>query len=733
VRLGPLPAGLLDPERHQSTLVVDRNGMHLYESLSPAETRSSRVGAAELPPNVVRATIAAEDRRFYRHFGIDPLAIARAVYRNIIGGRVSQGGSTISQQVAKQLLDRPRTLRGKVAEAVLACRLEHRLSKDEILALYLNLVSYGNQYIGIDRASRGYFGTAPSELTVAQAAYLAGLPQRPSHLNPRKGEAGLARQRVVLRRMETAGLISPDEHRRALDEKLSFVADRRAMLAPHFVERVLASFGGRPPAVVRTSLDAELQREVEGIVRMHERQLSRHGAKNVAVVVLENATGGWLAWEGSGDYFSHEREGAIDGVQAPRQPGSALKPFTYALAFERGFSPATVLPDIASHFPTAEKGVLYSPRNYDGIFRGPLRARVALGGSENVPAVWLLSRLEPADLLRLLRRLRFSTFDRTADYYGLGLTLGGAEVRLDELVAAYATFARGGIYLAPSMFPGRAAAGERVFSEKTAFWVSDILSDRQARSFAFGEHSHLDFPFPAAAKTGTSQSYRDNWTIGYTREITVGVWVGNFDRRELRNSSGVTGAAPIFNAVMRAAQARAARSGSGETTHLVPPPFGVEERPVCALSGMHPSSWCHSLEMEWLVPGSGTAECTWHRLGETIWPQEYRSWALQRGLLRRKPVQLASASAHRHDAERLKITNPPDGATYLIDPTLRSTHQTLALRALSNGEVTWSINGRRIGAAAGDGVIDWPLRPGTHRIVATGSGNRSDTATIHVK
>ena len=313
-----------------------------------------------------------------------------------------------------------------------------------------------------------------------------------------------------------------------------------------------------------TTLDAALQADVAGIIRSQRRDLDRHGAHNVAVVVLDNRRGEWLAWEGSGDYFDAAHGGAIDGAVAPRQPGSALKPFTYAVAFDTGYGPSSVLPDVPSHFPTAEAGVVYSPRNYDGRFRGPMRARLALAGSENVPAVALLSELGPPALVRFLRRAGLTTFDKTVAHYGLGVTLGNAEVRLDELVAAYASFARGGVFVAPVGVRGAGARTEtRLVSERAAFWITDVLSDADAREFVFGRGGSLEFPFPVAAKTGTSQGYRDNWAIGYTRDVTVGVWVGNFDRAPLRNSSGVTGAGPIFHAVMLAAARRYGSERSG--------------------------------------------------------------------------------------------------------------------------------------------------------------------------
>ncbi|MEA2464922.1 MAG: hypothetical protein QOJ98_2669, partial [Acidobacteriota bacterium] len=380
LRFGPIDERLLT--QSHSVTVVDRNGEVLYESLGGSGTRGESLKAAALPERVVEATLVAEDRRFFQHPGVDPVAIARAAMHNVRALRVVEGGSTISQQVAKLLLQsRSRGLGQKIRETVLALRLEQRFTKRELLAMYLNLAPYGNRITGVARASRAYFGAAPEQLTVAQAAFLASLPQRPSAFNPlRDPEKARPRQLSILARMS----LSHQERKSARAERLRFSPTAQPVLAMHYVERALAQKHG---ARIQTTLDANLQRDVTGIIAAHRATLLRHGAKSVAVAVLDNATGEWLAWEGSGDYFGEAFGGAIDGVATPRQPGSTLKPFTYALAFESGYSPATVLPDIPSHFPTAEEGVVYTPRNYDDRYRGPLRVRAALAGSENVPAV----------------------------------------------------------------------------------------------------------------------------------------------------------------------------------------------------------------------------------------------------------------------------------------------------------------------------------------------------------
>jgi len=654
LRFAPLPP----VPRETTPTILDRNGVVLYEPLGTGGTRSAWL--SEIPHNVVAATIAAEDKRFDLHPGIDPIAIVRAIVHDVRNGKIVEGGSTITQQVAKLMLQRKSRWQ-KLHEAVVALQLEARYSKNEILELYLNLAPYGEQTIGIARASRRYFGCDPEQLTVAQAAYLAALPQRPS--------AKDVRYVAVLRRMHAS--------KADFAEKLSLDKRKHPLLAPHFVERVRAIAHG---ARIRTTLDARLQREVEGIIAANKPELLKHGAHSVAVAVLDNRSGEWLAWEGSGDYFGSDFGGAIDGVVTLRQPGSALKPFTYALGFESGFTPASVLDDVPSHFPTAEEGVIYTPRNYDGRYRGPLRARFALAGSENVPAVQLLSKLGPASLLRFLRAMGFRNFDRTADYYGLGLTLGDAEVTLEQLVCAYATFARGGV----------AVSGKRLVSQRTAFWITDILSDPAAREYIFGSGGALDFPFPVAVKTGTSQAYRDNWTVGYTRDVTVGVWVGNFDLAVLRNSSGVTGAGPIFHAVMLAA--------SREHEQIVDRPADLERVPVCALTGLRPSTACPAVDNEWL-PGNAPVVFCAH------------------------PRKRENETARVSKPERL-IVNPPDNTTYLIDPTLHREFQALRLRA--SEPATFTIDGKRV-------RDEWPLAPGRHVVAAVDERGRRDSVTITVR
>jgi penicillin-binding protein 1C len=760
LRCSPLPAGLLlDRDAAPSTLIVDRAGERLYEVRSDLGTRGEALDAGALPRALVSATLAAEDVRFRAHIGVDPLAMVRAAYRDLRAGRVAEGGSTITQQVAKLLLARqdggraPHGWTAKVREAVMALRLEHRLTKNAILALYLNLAPYGNQIDGAARAARAYFGRDVATLTPSEAAFLAALPQQPSRFNPwREPARARVRQAHILLTMAEHGWLSATDYDTARHETLALSREVVSAVAPHFVEHVLAQVGVDRPHRIETTLDAQLERTIEGIIAAHRRTLDAHHAANVAIAVLDNRTNEWIGWEGSGNSLDAAHGGTIDGIVTPRQPGSALKPFTYAAAFERGYHPGRVLADVPSQFPTSEPGILYSPRNYDGAYRGPLLARAALAGSENVPAVALASQIGVPAIARLLRRVGLTTLGHDAAYYGLGLTLGNAEVRLDELVAAYAMLARGGEFVAPRAVraidgrPVPAGAAERVVSARTAFWITDILSDSEARAYVFGRGGSLEFPFPVAAKTGTSQAYHDNWAIGYTRDLTVGVWVGNFDRSPLTGSSGVTGAGPIFHDVMIAAIERTLGAlPSDETRAIVAPTANVRRVELCAVSGLRPTDACPTRVTEW-VPAEATLEsCTWHHASDaglvTVWPDEYRLWARSEGLLGDATrdagltvtVRRATGPSSHSRQSTLTIAAPLAGAVYLLDPTLRAAFQMLPLEARGGapGSLEWFVDGASVGTADPDTPLRWPLSRGAHAItVRDASGHATSTSIV---
>ncbi|MBE7219399.1 MAG: penicillin-binding protein 1C, partial [Caulobacteraceae bacterium] len=556
LHLVPLPAGLeLSPA--PSLLVTDARGEVLRELPVDGHYARPPLPLDQIPLALRQATIAAEDKRFYAHGGVDFLALGRAVTGQFGWRRAGErrsGGSTITEQLIKLSQPRPRTVWTKLVEAVQALRLEQVWTKDRILAAYLNRLDYGNRDLGCAAAARHYFGKRPTDLSTAEAALLAALPQSPTRLNPfRHLERARARQQWVLQRMGEAPGAAADEIARARVEPLRLAARARPFEAPHFVEHLLAA-GGPLPANARrevaTTLDLGLNRFVTDALRQHLAGLRAQRVGNGAAVVIDNRTGGVLALVGSADFFS-PRGGQIDGAWARRSPGSTIKPFTYLLAFERGATPADVVDDLPAEFPSS--GAVYRPENYSHRFYGPMRLRPALANSLNISAVRVLADKAggPSALWQRLRACGLTTLPLPADHYGLGLTLGNAEARLLELTDAYACLARLGEYRRCRWFQsGRdPQASVRLTDPCSAYLLADILADNGARALSFGVDSDLRWDFPVACKTGTSTDFRDNWAMGYTPEFTVGVWVGNFDGRPMLDVSGVTGAGPILHEV----------------------------------------------------------------------------------------------------------------------------------------------------------------------------------------
>ena len=738
LRLGPLPAGVASPIALPA--VVDRFGAPLdrasVRTLALASTRSPTRGAeialSRRAWRLAAASLAAEDERFTSHVGVDPVALGRAAVVDVRAGAVVQGGSTITQQLVKLRRAAGRSTpvaRGgleKAREAVYALRLEHRMSKDEILSAYLAEAPYGGSVVGADAAAMTYFGIEVSQLSWAQAAYLAAVPQRPTRFDPRRhATAARTRQHWILGRLVTAHAITAVEKRAALNEPIVIRRGTTTPVAPHFVRALrdgslcaalscpLGDVSGskRTDNVVTTTIDGALQQDVAGIASHQRSLLAKYGAANVAVVVLDNATGAIRAYEGSGgwaDAVATNRGGMIDGVRQPRQTGSVIKAFVYALAFDEGANPGDLVDD--APFVATGAGREFRPRNYDKRFRGELTMREALAQSVNVPAVRVLADHGPNDLAALLSRAGVSLPDST---YGLSMALGAAEVDLMHLTAAYAAFARGGRSLQPvAVEPARPQRGARVVSPEAAFLVTDVLADNDARAPAFGRSSALRFDFPVSAKTGTSSDFHDNWVIGSSARVTVGVWVGNFDRTPLRNASGVTGAGPVFRSVMIAAEERLAHDGP--VTPLLRAPDTLERGEVCQRSA------CTVLGEDWVRVGSGSsidatpvnpqAPVTVVKANAPDAPDAPVS--LDAGSASPGPV---GQSRPYQRVEKLAIVSPSSRGAYVIDPS-RSIGQELPLRA-SGGQAPYSytVNGATIADPW------WTPIPGTHEICVVDS------------
>ena len=719
--LRPLPPDLLSQSR-PALVLVDRAGLPLRRTRSDDGTLRRWIPLAELDPDLIAAFLAVEDRRFFQHHGVDPRALARAALADLEAGRIVAGGSTITMQLARLLRPVHRTWAGKAAQVLWAIRLERYLPKSAILEQYLNRVPLGQGAVGVEAGAALYFGAHAAELSLGQAALLAGLARAPSGDNPLVSRArARARRAVALERLMATGYATRAMVQRAgAEPELAAGGDGR-FLAPHFTTRVARwqeGTGDVAAGTIRTSLDLPLQLRLEAEVRHTVETLSERGVSQAAAVVLDNATGEVLAWVGSPDFWA-DTAGQVDMVTSSRQPGSALKPFLYALAFDRGYTPATILPDVERVYQTATGP--YHPRNYDRRFHGPVRAREALASSYNLPAVELANRLGPGSLLHLLREAGFASLDRSAEYYGLGLALGNGDVTLLELANAYRALGNAGMWRPwrwRATVPGEPPEpGRRIVSAVSAALVLDILEDPVARIPGFGVETPLDFPFPVAAKTGTSRHFTDNWAVGVAGGFTVAVWVGNFSGRPMDGVSGVSGAGPLLHRAMLATAARHA-SGALPTAEA----SGATPVSICRLSGLRATARCPTAT-EWFAPGSvPTAECDWHRAEGTVLPIAFAEWAQQTGAAaeasNRTPAPPPRLPADSGNGFR--ILSPQEGDVYRVPAGVDPRYATVALRAAGAAPgrpVRWFVDGRPHRGGR------WVLERGRHRIRAlNGSG-----------
>lgn len=565
-----------------STIIYDRNGKVLYDIY--ADQNRIPVEIENIPQNLKNATVAVEDKDFYTHQGYSTRGMIRAVFQIFIFGNL-QGGSTLTQQLVKNvLLTSERTLPRKIKEFILSVQIETKYSKDEILQMYLNEAPYGGTAWGVESAAQYYFAKPAKDLDLVESAILAGLPQRPSVYSPFSSDpkAYIARTEHVLRRMREDGYITKDEEEQAKAEiaNIEFKGTSENFKAPHFVTYVrklleeqfgqeMVEGGGLR---VTTTLDFELQKKAEEILTEELDKVASLNVGNGSVVVLDPNTGEIIAMVGSKDYNDEENGGKFNvAVQGLRQPGSAIKPITYAIVLEKGYTAATLVMDVATEFPGATEDKPYKPENYDGKFRGPVQLRFALGNSINLAAVKVLALVGVQDMLKTGYEMGLATLEPTTENirrFGLSITLGGGEVYLIDLTSAFGVFAVGGIRHEPTailkvedtkghkIFEQKQTSGKRVLSEEVSFIISHILSDNNSRIDVFGPNSWLKIgDKTVAVKTGTTDDKRDNWTVGYTKDIVIGVWVGNNDNSAMnpKLASGVTGAAPIWNRVMREA------------------------------------------------------------------------------------------------------------------------------------------------------------------------------------
>ncbi|MBD3279507.1 MAG: PBP1A family penicillin-binding protein, partial [Candidatus Pacebacteria bacterium] len=586
----PSPRRLTAKENYAvSTQIFDRDGVLLYEIF--ADENRIPVSLSTLPPHLLQATIAIEDKNFHHHFGFDLEGITRAVISNAKGKPI-QGGSTITQQLVKNaLLTKERTIQRKAKEGILAIFTELLYSKEEILEMYLNYISYGGTAVGIQAASKQYFAKDATELTLAESALLAGLPKAPSSYSPfgSTPERAKQRQHEVLRRMVEDGYISELEAENAKSETLSYALTTTDIKAPHFVfyvrdwlyEKYGVETVEKGGLRVTTTLDLDLQEAAQASLSAEVAKLGRYRISNGAALITKPNTGEILAMIGSTDYFDTEAEGQVNVTLAERQPGSSIKPLTYATAFqEKTLNPGSILLDVPTCFEIPGQKP-YCPKNYDGTFKGPVTVRDALGNSLNIPAVKALKTIGVVKFMEQTKKMGLTTW-RDPSNYGLSITLGGGEVKMIDMAQAFSVLANLGVKvpLTPVLkiedYRGKVWETvnpdqrqkdleylntydsnqkndlKRILDQAPAYLVSHILQDNNARKLAFGTRSELVIPGQiVSAKTGTTNSMKDNWTIGYTPEFLVATWVGNNDGTPMSYvASGVTGATPIWNDLM---------------------------------------------------------------------------------------------------------------------------------------------------------------------------------------
>ena len=695
----------LDTPLAASPVLTDRHGETIAVLPTDAARDCRPLGLRDMGQWLPLATVGIEDHRFWQHHGVDIRASLGAALRNLRNGKVISGASTISQQLIKLTSQRgPRSYREKFYEALAAMKLEQTWEKKRILESYLNRLDYGNRRIGPEAAALGYFGKSARDLTLAEAIFLAGLPQSPVRLNPWKNPApALRRYQRNVRRMEALGLLPEGVTAESLLRTPIAVGRYDAPNeAPYFAEMVRQR-GITEVSILRSTLDLACQRAAERALKDHLTATLGGRVNNAAVVILENATGEVRALACAGP----AQQAAINAALEPRSCGSTLKPFLYLAALEsRQFTAASILPDVPDAIAKEYRD--YDPQNYSSRYLGPVRLREALGNSLNVPAVVVLSKLGARESFARMKEWGLQ-FPQPFDAYGAGFILGNAPVRLLDLAGAYSALARGGVAFSPRLTPRDPMNSERVASREACAMITHILSDPSARQRSFGTNSVLNLASRTAVKTGTSSQFRDGWCVGFNGSHTVAVWAGNLDGQPMNELLAVRSAAPLWAAVMKSLYA------AGDSPVPESPEGNLRLVRIDPLTGLRSESGKNSVE-EWFLPDTEPKDSARSRYsgGKLILPAQYASWC---------------ASAHNFlgaSAESpLKILFPKNGAEFVINPVLPDAQQTLVFQS-TEANCEWFLNGLKMEKA------EAPLRKGAWEISAI-SGDRRDSVRFTVK
>ena len=788
----PSVDSLPDTYMTPSVRITDRNGRLLYEIIPQEGGRNTVLSIESIPQCLKDATIAVEDKNFYSNPGIDLTGIIRALWINIKGGETIAGGSTLTQQVARNLLlsqdeKTERTLRRKMREALLAWQMTRKLSKDDILALYLNQINYGGLAYGVEAASQTYFGKPASGLLLPECALIVGLPQAPGVYNPfTNPDLAKARQVIVLGLMEKEAYITHEEYLAAEAAPLSYNPTPYPIEAPHFIwiikdqiDKLVSSgvLNSRQSLVVRTTLDLDVQLLAEEVIQRriegfkNEDAAISHNVNNAALVVIDTHNGEILALVGSADYFDESIDGALDMAISPRQTGSAFKPFIYALALDPSrpdaWNAATSILDVSTTFITRD-GAPYTPVNYDNSAHGLVSVRESLGSSLNIPAVKTLKEVGIENTIHLAKRLGITSLSEPQQY-DLSLALGGGQISLLELSTAYASLANNGYYTGNhSILDIHDADGNllytvdktpplQIFDPRVTWLISDILSDDSARKTGFGLNSTLKLDRTAAVKTGTTTNFHDNWTIGYTPDLLVGVWVGNSGYEAMHNVTGLTGAAPIWHEVMRGLS-------QGRPDHPFERPDGLTQVEVCDISGLLPTSACPHTRMEWFI--AGTEPTQMDSIYQQVWidtltnslasdstpverrqsiivldlPVEAQAWAHGQGIALLTDYSKGTDIISQGE-NQIVLLSPHPNTTYRIDPNFDLSSQQLQIEVAAGqgiSQVTIWVDGHVLTTLSSPPYQAWwTLSAGEHRFWVEGvNGNgervKSDVVMIIV-
>lgn len=780
----PLPVEKLHPP--SSTVVLDRHGEWLRAfAASDDSWRIPEPSLAEISPKLRTAVLTYEDRWFYHHFGINPFSIAQALVTNIKAGRVVRGGSTITMQVARMMEPKPRTIRNKIIEMFRALQLEARYSKDEILRLYLNTAPYGGNIVGSAAASRIYFNKPQNRLSLGEAALLAAIPNSPSRLRPDLYHANAVRAREkVLRRMVTFGKISEEKLREAVSEPIPTTRYPMPFSASHLTRLLKNShFEQTSPSSTRlhprlsdgkitgaarnrvfhihSTIDARIQELGERILHESLAPLRQEGISTGAVVVMHTKSREVLALVGSYSFFDQESEGQVDGANARRSPGSTLKPFIYGLAIDRGLiTPESLLNDV----PIDYSG--YKPVNYDGEYRGYVTASEALAHSLNVPAVNLYSRLGNNGIYSFLQNAGISTLPKSKSHYGLSLILGGCELTLLELTTLYAGLANFGEFSEYRLTLDPVENGEgniagskshatakRLLSREACYILTEMLTEVRRPDFPAAFEASTNLP-KIAWKTGTSFGHRDAWSIGYTPEFTIGVWVGNFNGTGVSSLVGSEVAGPILFSLFTALTTPA-------TNRWFTRAGRVNTREVCSLSGMLPSSYCRSSKFDYYIPSvspntvctihkgiyvderTGTTLCSHCRVGRTYRHAVFEEWPAAIGTwLKRNGFSITEMPSHFSSCTGLVaghspiVISPSENSEYHIRPGIPLEDQKISLQAsVSNRtkQIFWFLDGQLV--FSGDPADKVFLTPvaGKHRLTCVDDEGRSTSQTLIIR